>query len=410
MSKNILCFTASYPYGSKETYFDNELRHISKNFDKVFIMPLYNPYSIEINRTLPPNVVVLPVSSPQGLNRIVKGIFNFSPVGFFISDFIKARVFLNKKKVIKWINSLLVYRAVYKDFKSKSETIGSDCLLYSYWAEIPLFAAKSVQRYTKITRLHAGDFYLDRNNGYLPLRQEIYTKSDVLLPISNDIKNRLIYDYKISSDKIFLNYLGTGNSSSSCALLEWDKVKLVSCSNLTALKRIHLIIDLLKIWKEDVKIEWHHIGGGKEMSRLKNDADFITSPNVEVFFHGTMSQTELFSFYEKNAFHWFLNFSEYEGVPVSIMESFSFGIPVIATNVGATKELVNSDCGYLISKDFKLEEIAELITKNWNSRNNYLKMRENAYKQWAENFRDEDNYRVLCGIFNDLLNDKNNVG
>lgn len=37
-----------------------------------------------------------------------------------------------------------------------------------------------------------------------------------------------------------------------------------------------------------------------------------------------------------------------EGIPVSIMEAISFGIPIIATNVGGNAEIVNDETGVLI--------------------------------------------------------------
>ena len=48
-----------------------------------------------------------------------------------------------------------------------------------------------------------------------------------------------------------------------------------------------------------------------------------------------------------------MNVSESEGIPVSIMEASSFGIPVIATNVGGVGEIVeNGYNGLLLNKDF----------------------------------------------------------
>ena len=57
----------------------------------------------------------------------------------------------------------------------------------------------------------------------------------------------------------------------------------------------------------------------------------------------------------------FINVSSTEGIPVSIMEAMSFGIPVIATAVGGTPEIVNNENGYLLSKDPSAKELAEVI-------------------------------------------------
>ena len=53
--------------------------------------------------------------------------------------------------------------------------------------------------------------------------------------------------------------------------------------------------------------------------------------------------------------------SETEGVPVSIMEAFSVGIPALATDVGGVAELVNGQNGALLSADATIGEIAQKI-------------------------------------------------
>ena len=47
----------------------------------------------------------------------------------------------------------------------------------------------------------------------------------------------------------------------------------------------------------------------------------------------------------------FINLSSSEGIPVSIMEAQSFGIPVIATNVGGSGEIVVSETGVLVDEN-----------------------------------------------------------
>ncbi|NCO54621.1 MAG: glycosyltransferase, partial [Bacteroidetes bacterium] len=63
----------------------------------------------------------------------------------------------------------------------------------------------------------------------------------------------------------------------------------------------------------------------------------------------------------------FINVSESEGIPVSIMEALSAGIPVIATNVGGTNEIVNNDVGFLIDKEFEINTAVNIINNYLNS-------------------------------------------
>ena len=59
----------------------------------------------------------------------------------------------------------------------------------------------------------------------------------------------------------------------------------------------------------------------------------------------------------------FINVSSSEGIPVSIMEVMSFGIPVIGTNVGGVSELVNQENGHLLSANPAAQEIVSVIEK-----------------------------------------------
>jgi glycosyltransferase involved in cell wall biosynthesis len=46
--------------------------------------------------------------------------------------------------------------------------------------------------------------------------------------------------------------------------------------------------------------------------------------------------------------------SEHEGTPNVILEAMSFGVPVVATNVGGVPEIVPDDCGILVQpNDFQ---------------------------------------------------------
>ena len=48
-------------------------------------------------------------------------------------------------------------------------------------------------------------------------------------------------------------------------------------------------------------------------------------------------------------------------MPFSIVEAISFGIPVIATDVGGTNEIVNQTTGILIDKNFKPIQLAKIV-------------------------------------------------
>ena len=89
----------------------------------------------------------------------------------------------------------------------------------------------------------------------------------------------------------------------------------------------------------------------------------------------------------------FINVSETEGIPVSIMEAMSFGIPCIATNVGGNPEIVNATNGFLISANPSVEEIKKVLIDFMQlNTEKHIELRRNARKTWEQNFNAESNY------------------
>ena len=101
----------------------------------------------------------------------------------------------------------------------------------------------------------------------------------------------------------------------------------------------------------------------------------------------------MLTYYQNNNPDLFINVSSSEGVPVSFMEAMSCGIPVIATNVGGSSEIVNIDNGYLLSSNPLPAEVAEAISTfyhlNLEEKN---KKRLAAYNTWEENYNAKKNY------------------
>jgi glycosyltransferase involved in cell wall biosynthesis len=112
---------------------------------------------------------------------------------------------------------------------------------------------------------------------------------------------------------------------------------------------------------------------------------------------------EILSYYKNNSVDLFLNLSSSEGLPVSIMEAISFGIPVIATDVGGTKDIVNSKNGALLNADPSVEEVAEKIKSIIEmNKEDFEKLKENAVKIFNEKVNAKKNYSEFIEKINRL--------
>jgi glycosyltransferase involved in cell wall biosynthesis len=155
-----------------------------------------------------------------------------------------------------------------------------------------------------------------------------------------------------------------------------------------ALKRVELIIEILKLIKLDV--EWVHFGDGILLEDIKEKAKELPD-NIESVFMGRKPNGNLLSYYQSTGVDLFINLSETEGLPVSIMEAISFGIPVIATDVGGTSEIVCNQTGWLINKEFTSSLVVSIIEEN-KEKYRTKEFRENIREYWKGNFRASKNY------------------
>ena len=85
------------------------------------------------------------------------------------------------------------------------------------------------------------------------------------------------------------------------------------------------------------------------------------------------------------------------------MEAISFGIPVIATDVGGTGEIVSDgENGFLLKPDFETKELADLVLRFCEMlEEEYAVLCEKARNTFLQKFEAEKNYTLFCS---DLTN------
>ncbi|MBI1869914.1 MAG: glycosyltransferase family 4 protein [Chlamydiae bacterium] len=98
--------------------------------------------------------------------------------------------------------------------------------------------------------------------------------------------------------------------------------------------------------------------------------------------------------------------SEWEGLPLSILEAMAFGVPVIATNVGGVPEVIEHEkTGLLISPRDPIA-IRDAVLKILNHPEKTQKMVEAGCCQIQQNFSEEKMIRQTLEIYEDLLGRK----
>lgn len=117
---------------------------------------------------------------------------------------------------------------------------------------------------------------------------------------------------------------------------------------------VDCISEIYKI-RKDFRVEM--IGTGKDIEKIKNKVTQLGLDQV-VSFTGQLEGAALGNHVRRADI--LMLFSNYENLPVVINEAFCCGVPVISTNVGGIKEVVNSSNGKLVDKGDVISFVKEL--------------------------------------------------
>lgn len=416
MSNCLILLTNYYPFYKGEEYLESEIHYLSKNFEQIFIISTMVSDEMEQTRQVPKNVVVLPV----GIKHSKVG-----KLKMFANQFRNINKDKDKKLMIKedsknkFINKLYCYyfesrsMDIYEKVEEKLDKYDfnkfSSITIYSYWLYVTSRVGIELKNnYFKnknpkiISRAHRYDLYeYAAPLKYLPQRDFLLKSIDKIYPCSQDGVDILNETYPKYSNKIEVRRLGT-ISTNVFAKNKNDKLYIVSCSVVRKVKRIDLLIEsLVELEKRNIPFLWTHIGGGPEFEKIKKIArEKLNEDNFK--FTGFVKNQDVLDWYKENYATVFVNLSSSEGVPVAIMEAISMRLPVIATDAGGTREIVENEVnGYLLPLECYASQVADKLINIKNmTKEEYNNLCENALNIWNE----KSNAHTLYSDFAQELN------
>ncbi|MEM6718819.1 MAG: glycosyltransferase family 4 protein [Bacteroidota bacterium] len=123
--------------------------------------------------------------------------------------------------------------------------------------------------------------------------------------------------------------------------------------------------------------------GPKKDDSFEKTQQLASDLNVEVTFTGRLSKEDWIS--RSAAYDIFINTTNFDNMPVSLIEAMALGMPIVSTNVGGIPYLINDqEDGILVNPNAKDEMIAA-IEDLINSPEKVQKLSQNARKK-AESF------------------------
>ena len=99
-----------------------------------------------------------------------------------------------------------------------------------------------------------------------------------------------------------------------------------------------------------------------------------------------------------------------EGFPMTLIEAMAAGTPVIASSIGALKELVKDRFNGLFFTVGDPDDLADKITWLWEHEETRDKMGMNARKEFERKYTPEKNYEILMDIYKRVIESHKKAG
>ena len=421
-NKTLVIVVADYPYGMGEPFLEDELKVLESSFEKIYLLQstLIDKEKHIYNFYLPVNAEIVPLAFNK--KKSVLFINLLQACSFDIIREIYLALFKHKVPfslgLIKliynyWSGSYWVMKRI-RSLIYKNQLEFENTVFYTYWLDHYTIALSRLKleekKLTFYTRVHGWDLYFERHQiPFLPFREYVFNKINKIFPISNDGK-KYILDKKLSihPSKITVTSLGVKklnrniNYNNEIARTK-NVFTILTLSYINPIKRLDRLVNAIsKI--NSFSILWHHIGlGDQEYEKdFKGQVHKILhkSEKVSYTFHGELSKVNVELFIQDTPIDVIVNCSDSEGVPVSIMEAMSVGIPVIAFDVGGIPNIVeNRKNGILLQldNDSAIIELKYGIEKFYSfTREEKMLLSDNSLDMWQKNYNYKKNYTFMA--------------
>jgi colanic acid/amylovoran biosynthesis glycosyltransferase len=369
----VVLFTHGYPWeGAAESVFlTPEVKCLAAVFERVIVVPA----------NLGPDRATLPegVELDESYSRLRAGRLNLRTLARALGSPLLyaemrdhpevARQRAGLGRMVRAAGAEAATRRWMKGFPERWGLDPARTVYYTYWlGPSTLGVAAAAERWggaAVVSRAHGYDLYLERHAPpHIPFFARTVDSIDALFTVSEHGRRYVEERHPSRRSTVEVQRLGTTEGAGLNEPSRDGVLRLASCSFLRPVKRIDLLargVACAARQRPDLLVRWNHLGGGPEEERLEREVHASMPANVRFDLAGTVDNERVRRFYETTPVDVFVNVSRSEGVPVSIMEAQSYGIPVVATAVGGSPEIVSARNGVLLEADPTPERIAEAL-------------------------------------------------
>lgn len=217
---------------------------------------------------------------------------------------------------------------------------------------------------------------------------------DLFISPSNFMREKMV-EFGVDKKKVIFipNFINSSNYSPKYC----DSNYILYFGRLEKNKGVQTLIKAMKYVK-DCKL--YLIGSGDY--RIGLDRIIRNSLIKNVKFFGFLKREQLINLI-RNSLFTVLPSEWYENCPMTILESFALGKPVIGANIGGIPELVDHGSTGLLFEPGNVKDLAEKINCLLQDKNRTVEMGKSARKKVEKNYNEEIHYRRLINAYEHVI-------
>jgi glycosyltransferase involved in cell wall biosynthesis len=160
------------------------------------------------------------------------------------------------------------------------------------------------------------------------------------------------------------------------------------------------LLTLLEAWKHTAHVPLVVVGDGPLRPQLQARAEKLKIQNV--VFRGRLTRSEVDATIKDATF--LVQPSEcYENFPMTVVEAFACGVPVLCSRIGALQEIVSDEVTGLQFTPGDAEDLAEKVEWAWQHHEATLAMGKRARREFETKYTAEQNYKYLTELYQRVL-------
>ena len=327
-------------------------------------------------------------------------------------DFSVKRIDRNLPIIYRWLKTIFT---IYKLGKNKDlifvNGLGTETTIAN------IFLKKKIIRkivgdpvweraYSKAKISESFDEFQVKNYGFsISLQKKVRSfsikKSDIVVTPSKHLKNFILnLGFK---NKIEIINNGVFIPEENTNIFTNDQINITIVSRLVSHKNIKKIIRAISDLNDPL-IYLNIIGDGPELNQLQKIS--LESNNKDnIIFHGKLNRDEINHIFLNSDIY--IQASNYEGLPHSLLEAMSYGIPVLCTPVGECKEILgNEDRGYILDLPVSKNNITSKISEIIGEKNIANKKGERGKDFINEKYNLTNSFNLYKNLFTRLLEEE----